>query len=114
MMQEQPQVEEATTQADDNGDMPLPRYFIDVGQAEARHRSLSLMIAGRRCYTCQQGNVQTPASSDLQPFIDRIVEHCALTSDYLLPDTPLKEAIFRVLLAGGNKPMTAAEIREIL
>ena len=110
MMQNQPQIEEASKQAVDNGDTPLPRYFIDEGMAEARHRSLPLMIASRRCYTCQQGDVESPALSDLQPFIDRIVEHCALTSDYLLPDTPLKEAIFRVILAGGNKPMTAEEI----
>ena len=114
MMQDQPQIERASEQAADNGDAPLPRYFIDVEQAETRHRSLPLMVAGRRCYTCQQGDVESPASSDLQPFIDRIVEHCALTSDYLLHDTPLKEAIFRVILAGGNKPMTAEEISEIL
>ena len=114
MMQDQPQIKEAKEQAVDNGDTPSPRYFIDVGQAEALHRSLPLLVAGRRCYTCQQGDAESPASSELQPFIDRIVEHCALTSDYLLPDTPLKEAIFRVILAGGNKPMTAEEISEIL
>lgn len=114
MMQDQTKIEEASEQAVENGDMPPPRYFIDEGQAERLRRSLSLMVASRRCYTCQQGDVEPPASSDVQPFIDRIAEHCALTSDYLLPDTPLKEAIFRVILAGGNKPMTAEEISEIL
>ena len=34
--------------------------------------------------------------------------------DFLLPDTPLKEAIFRVILAHGNEPMTAEDISEIL
>ena len=49
-------------------------------------------------------------NSDAAPFLKRIVAHCTDTPDYLLPDTPLKEAIFRVLLSRGNKPVNAEEI----
>ena len=37
---------------------------------------------------------------------------CSAKPDYLLPGTPLTEAVFRLLLANGNKPMTAEGIRE--
>jgi hypothetical protein len=99
---------------DGSGGWPSPKYFIDAGRAEERHRSLSMMIAGRRCYMCQQGGEELVAASDLQEQIDRIVDHCAATSDYLLPDTPLKEAIFRIILSGGNEPMAAEAICAIL
>ena len=94
---------------------PPPRYFISQEEAELRHRSLPLLISSKRCYACKQGDEEEPqASSDVQQYIDRIAEHCGQASDYLLPDTPSKEAIFRVILAGGNEPMTAQEISQIL
>ena len=78
-------------------------------------RSLSLLIAGRRCYACQQADEeQPPAQSDVQSYIDCITEHCGQTSDYLLADTALKEALFRVLLVRGNEPVTAEEISLVL
>ena len=45
-----------------------------------------------------------------ETHIRRIVKHCAEAPDYLLPDTPLKESIFRLILAGSNKPVTPEEI----
>ncbi len=41
-------------------------------------------------------------------------EHCARERDYITPDMPTLEAIFRVLLANGNQPMTLEAIREQL
>ena len=94
---------------------PAPQYFIDAEGPEAATRSLALLIATRRCYSCRAADEQeTPAQSTMKKNIKRIASHCALTSDYLLQDTPLKEALFRVLLAGGNRPMTAEEISQSL
>ncbi|MGI5836487.1 MAG: hypothetical protein ACOX87_08365 [Chloroflexota bacterium] len=39
---------------------------------------------------------------------------CSRARDYITPDTPLMEAIFRVFLANGNQPMTVSTIREHL
>ena len=90
------------------------KYFIDAGKAEERSRSLPVMIASRQCYMCQQSAQEALATSEASEFIDRIVEHCAQEQDYLLEDTPLKEAIFRVLLSRGNAPMNAGEISAAL
>jgi hypothetical protein len=92
-----------------------PRYFIDLEGARGSNRSMATLIAGRKCYLDKQAD--TPESvlvSDPQEHIDRIVEHCVETPDYLPPDTPLKEAGFKVILAGGNRPMTGEEISEDL
>ena len=90
-------------------------YYIDFEKADELHRSLSTMIAATKCYVCKQADTdESIMASEPQEHIDRIVEMCSDTSDYLLPDTPLKEAIFRVMLAEGTREITAVEISEIL
>ena len=86
------------------------KYFIDAEMAEARRRSLPVMVASRQCYMCQQAVEEEIDSTEAKELIDQIVDHCASANDYLLEDTPLKEAIFRVLLSRGNQPMGANEI----
>jgi hypothetical protein len=97
-----------------SGETPI-QYVIDLDSAEEHGRAMPVLIASRRCYQDQQADDEEPnPASDPRQYIERIVDHCAQTPDYLLPDTPLKEAIFRVVLAGGNKPITAEEVSEIL
>ena len=95
---------------------PVPRtYFIDPNAAEASRRSLSVLIAGRQCYMCRQAfEADEVIRSDPQDFIDQVAAHCSQQQDYLLPDTPIKEAVFRVLLARGNEPMDADQISGLL
>jgi hypothetical protein len=86
-------------------------YFIDPDGAEATRRSLPVLIASRLCYTCRQGYEDDQIIvSDPQDFTDLIVGHCSNEQDFLLPDTPMKEAIFRVLLGNSNEPMTAEDV----
>jgi hypothetical protein len=99
----------------EEADAPPPSYFVDPELAAATGRSLSLLTAGRRCYECQQADEDDGLeSSDHEPFVERIGEHCSQTPDYLLPDTPLKEAIFRVLLAADSEPKTPQDISKVL
>ena len=108
----------ATAQvSDENGgeeEHVLPKYLIDFDAGTTAGRSIPMLIASRRCYLCQQVDEDAPTDLEPQQFIDRITEHCAAERDYLLADTPLKEAIFRVLLANGNEPMDAEEISAVL
>ena len=84
-------------------------YAASVGAA------LPLMIANRLGYLDRQALEEDPtADSDIRPLIDLIVASSSSDADYLLPDTPLKEALFRIILANGNEPMTAGQISEIL
>lgn len=88
-----------------------PRYFIEMGEASERERSMALLISARKCYTHQQADADAGIeATDGQAHMGQIVDHCGSQSDYLLPDTPLKEAIFRVILAADNQPMNAEEI----
>ena len=90
----------------------LPRkYFIDPAAAAASGRLLSVLVSSRQCYMCQQGfDEEEVVASDPQLFIDRVAAHCSTQLDYLLPDTPLKEAVFRVLLASEVGRMDCGQI----
>ena len=107
--------QDQTQTKEDEEEAPPPEYLIEVAQTDQDSRAIGLVIASRRCYVDQQADDTPPTlSSDPKVFIKRIVSHCAATEDYLLPDTPLKDAIFSVMLAGGNVPTTPESISEIL
>src|SRR5687767_12129642 len=41
-----------------------------------------------------------------------LLAHCSLQPDYITERTSLVDAVFRALLAGGNRPMTPIELAE--
>lgn len=91
------------------------RFVISQRHAAERGAALPLMIADRLGYMDRQ-HLEEPVtpSSDIRPLIDLIVSSSSQQTDYLLPDTPLKEALFRLILAGGNEPVTAVELSDTL
>ena len=90
-------------------------FVISEEQAARIGAALPLMIADRLGYMDRQALEEEPTpDSDIQPYIDLIVASSSHDADYLLPDTPLKEALFRLILANGNQPMTADQISETL
>ena len=100
---------------EDEEEKPLPRYYISVELAKLRNRSLPVMIANRMGYMSRQALEEEPKpDSDVKPYVNQIADVDSQDPDFLLPDTPLKEAIFRVILANRNEPMTAEEISGLL
>lgn len=96
-------------------DARYSRFIISAEYAESVGASLPNMIADRIGYQ-DRGMLEEPPTpnSDIQPLIDLIVNGSSQQKDYLLPDTPLKEALFRLMLAEGNRPMSADELSETL
>ena len=84
------------------------RYCVDIDAEKGS--SVSLLISDRRNYQTQQHDtLEEAANADPGLLIDQIAGQSG-DADYLLPDTPLKEAVFRVILASRNEPMSADEI----
>ena len=91
-----------------------PRYFIDVEAIEAARRSFALMVRSRRCVYCTECE-NRPQEEDLvlrdtSEYMNQIADFCCHKPDFMLPGTPLTEAVFRLLLANRNRPMTLNEI----
>ena len=92
-----------------------PHFFVDLEHSNTANRSITLMVASRTCYACKQSDEEEwSQSTGAEKYIDCIAEHCQQTSDYLLPDTPIKEAIFRVILSHRNQPTNADDISRTL
>ncbi|MEK7777991.1 MAG: hypothetical protein AAB303_05140 [Chloroflexota bacterium] len=51
---------------------------------------------------------------DVDEHLERIANHCSLSSEFIQSDMPTMEATFRVLLSNGRKPMTVQAIYETL
>ena len=91
------------------------RYAISEAAAEELGRNLPLLAYSRLPYARKQGmEMEEVIAADWRDFMEDIADGCSEDPDYLLPDTPMKEAIFRFLLARRNKPATAEEISEDL
>ena len=88
-------------------------YYVDLDGQTNPGRSVAALVATRRCRSCIEAEGDD-LTGDPAEAIVRIAEECSTTPDYLLPDTPLREAVFRVILAGGNEPRSAEEISETL
>ena len=90
-------------------------YYIDVNSAGDHGRAIKPMIVSRMGYVMRQSlTADVIEDMDAEDLIQQVAYNAADDRDFLLPDTPLKESIFRVLLANENKPMTAEEVSKIL
>jgi len=90
-------------------------YVIDFEALDERGRSAAFMVRSRMCWLCRQAaDEEDDPVGKLEDHLERIRTDCAERPDYLLPGTPLTEAIFRILLAEGNRPMTIREIQDRL
>ena len=88
------------------------RYFVDITENDGG--PVALLISDRRNYLAQQHDtIEEAAAADPMLMIDQVAAQSS-DADYLLPDTPLKEAVFRVILANRNEPMSSEEISEEL
>ena len=103
-----------TVDSEPEPEVQEPRYFIDVGAFEAAGRSFALMVRSRRCVYCTECENRPQEENlvlrDASEYMDQITDFCCHKPDYLLPGTPLTEAVFRLLLANRNRPMTLNEI----
>jgi hypothetical protein len=109
------------------------RYYIDTGWYDQRNRSFRAMAQGRFCTACQakvgestQERVPTvDKKSSRVVYETRDVRYgeqpmqvirtcCSKQRNYITPETPVLEAVFRVFLANGNQPATIERVREQL
>lgn len=85
----------------------LDQYMAQHLCAEHREGAASLKGGERDWIDPESGQVLRV--DDLQYTLLR---HCSLQPDYLTERTSLVDAVFRALLAGGNRPMTPLELAE--
>ena len=92
-------------------------FKIDPKRVEGLGRSLKILLLHRRCASCWGTLIQQPDQGlniEAAKHIRQIAKHCSGMADFTQPEMPLMEAVFRTLLANGNRPMTLEAIYERL
>jgi len=89
---------------------PEEKWVIDIDELEAGGRSFSLMVSPYLCAKCRKKLKAGAAIIPSRDILKNLKTCCAKADDFITDAMPLQESIFRVLLAGGNKPLTVAEI----
>ena len=108
-----------TRQAEDTAEASVaeapPAYAVDFQALEESGHSATFLVSSRLCWQCQQiFDERQGEEIDMKEYMARIADDCSHQADYLLPGTPLTEAVFRLLLAAKNRPMTIQEIQDQL
>jgi hypothetical protein len=101
------------------------KFHVDYDWFAERGRDIRVLIQEQLCAQCRPKFADDPNRQDID-WIDpstgevtavdgltyRLRECCSQRDDYITPSTPLAAAIFRVLVADGDTPMSAAEISQ--
>lgn len=111
----------------------LPFYYINLSWFERVDRSFSMLAQARMCASCREklgteeevtepsvdkktGKVvftKKKAPFGSNPFVV-IRDCCSKARDYIRPEQPLLELVFRVFLANANQPLTAEQLHDRL
>ncbi len=109
--------------------MPITRldtktlFHIDLDWFAMNARDLREEMYGAFCDECRviyptlestrevdRVHPQTAQVSRVDALWECLVDHCGLLPAFITPAMPIRTAIFRALLAGGNRPMTPEQL----
>ena len=79
-------------------------YVIDPARAEEQQRDLMALLQDRLCDKCADRSRRRKTPITVRRQIRDIYRCCASSEDFIDPNMPLKEIVFRLLLKGANKP----------
>ena len=91
-----------------------PKYQIDVKAFEAAGRSFAFAVYSRLSPGGKSvvDDGKTPGGfGSASEYMKVMANICSKEPDFLLPGTPITEAVFKLLLANTNKAMTLDEIQ---
>jgi hypothetical protein len=85
------------------------RFALNPEFIEAAGRSFDTMVDQRLCAAARR---RAQDDGDSASPIELIRRYCGNQHDYLSPDLPIMEVLFRLFLLQGNQPAAISTIRE--
>jgi len=85
-------------------------YVIDLERCRLLRRSPEQMLLQRRCPACRARLEEASKPRRPETHIRDIARCCSRKEDFITPDMPLLEIVYRTLLAAGNKPVRLREL----
>ena len=103
--------EETTTTEEEQND---ESWFIDLNWYGANNRSFSVIAGKCLCDKCRKKLKADTEEVAAKKLIDAISGCCSEQPEYITGEMPVLESVFRIMLAGGNKPLKMQELVERL
>jgi len=85
-------------------------YYISFSRLEELQRSPVAILADRRGPSCPSLMQPNHELNDPQKLLDEIAECCSGEQDYIKPDMPIQEIVFRILLTRRNQHMSVEDL----
>lgn len=92
----------------DSGESTL--YFISFERLAELNRSPIAILAARRGESAPSRLQPDHELKDPDQLVEEIAEHSAKEQDFIRPDMPLQEIVFRILLARHNQPTALRDL----
>ena len=89
---------------------PLRQYSIDIESYRLQARSFITLASSRLC----PGPHDKKALKSEVGILNTLKQCCSKKDDFMQPNSPLLEMVFRVFLANGNQPLTLEQLQERL
>lgn len=86
------------------------RYSIDLSWYQEQERSFVLLATSRLCPSSQKKKLPKTDTA----IFNTMKQCCSKSEEFITPDLPLTECIFRLFLANGNKPLSLEQIQSRL
>jgi hypothetical protein len=87
-----------------------PQWIIDLNWLKTNRRSFTILTRGALCPKCRKKLKADTQDVNAAELLKTIQSCCSKADDFITPRLPFQEAIFRVFLTTGNKPMTLIEL----
>lgn len=101
------------------------RFHIDMAWWDDQNRDIRVYLKDMLCDECQDTlegmpmdekvdwvDEETGEVSRVDPLWHSLRTCCAESPDFVNPNTPIVEAVFRTFLANGNQPLSVSELHE--
>ncbi len=86
-------------------DQPEPRWFIDLDWFRQNNRSLFALVQGCLCPKCHKQLGAKKGEVPTTDLLSAIRDCCSKAPDFITPQLPILESIFRLFLANDNQPL---------
>jgi hypothetical protein len=86
------------------------RWAINPDWLKANNRSFTAMVKSSLCPKCRKKLKVDHGEAKANDLLKAVKTCCSKSVDYITPNLPILESIFRVILANGNQPLTLEEL----
>ncbi|UCC60653.1 MAG: hypothetical protein JSW38_04780 [Dehalococcoidia bacterium] len=83
------------------------KYSIDLSWYREQERSFILLATSRLCPSSQKKKIPKTDTA----IFNTMKQCCSKSEDFINPELPLAECIFRLFLANGNRPLSLQQIQ---